>query len=296
MKRSPTNPKTRGFTLVELLIAGGLASVVGLMTYGVMTSTMRLSAQNTVTNVSNFRARQTLDRLGEIVRFAYNTPVLVKADGTTTSGSTGDGLLIKNTLPGPYVFKNANGQAETEIPSGSTSFIVEYAPGAGVEAPKVGDYFLLNLSTQPELEVATVAPASSGTIAKVLITTKQALRETARPGNYSVTACRYRKEAYIFAPSGNQWTLRHYPRVVSGMNYANIANYRELGTGFQKLNGQEWFTTVAEDGTQACWLRALARSSNRGEYTELKSGRNTLTTMPVQVKLWNYTAPPPPQS
>lgn len=296
MKRSPTKQRTKGFTLTELLVAGGLATAVSLMTFSVMTSTMRLSAQNTVTNVSNFRARQTLDRLGEVVRFAQDTPVLIKSDGTAAAGSTADGLLIKNALPGPYVFKNSSGQADADIPSGATSFVVEYAPGAGVDAPKVGDFFLLNLSTQPELEVATVGTPSSGSVAKVAITTRQAITETAKPGSYSVTACRYRKEAYLFAASGNQWSLRYYPRVVAGMNYANIGNYRELGTGFQKLNNQAWFTTVTDNGTQACWLRALARSSNRAEYTEVKNGRNTLTTMPVQVKLWNYTAPPPPES
>lgn len=283
-----------GFTLVELMVAMALATVAGMMVFSVLTSSMKLSSQNMVTNISSQRARQTLDRVGEIVRFALDTPVLIKADGTAASGTTADGILVKNALGGPYVFKNSNGQADADIPSGATSFLVEYAPSAGLEAPAVGDYFLLALATQPELEVATVSAASStGSLSRVQITTKQGIPESAQPGNYTVAASRYRKEACLFAQSGTQWSLRHYSRVTSATNYASAASYRVLGTGFQKLGTQAWFTTVTADGTQACWLRAVARSSDHAEYAESISGRNTHTSMPVQVKLWNYNAPPP---
>lgn len=300
MNSSPTSHQTSagGFTLTELMVSTGLVSAVGLMVFSVLTSTMKLSSQNVVTNVSNYRARQTLDRLGEIARYAQDTPVLINADGTTASGTTSVGVLLKNALGGPYVFKNANGQASAEIPVGTKSFMVEYAPAAGVAPPTVGDYFTLALSTQPELEVVTVGtPTSAGSISKVLITTKTGLAEVAKPGSYTVTARRYRKEAYVFVQSGSYWSLRRYPKVTSAMSYTDSASFTTLGTGFQKLGTQAWFTKVANSGgTQAIWLRAIARSSNRSEYAEKISGRTTLTTMPVQVKLWNYNAPPPPAS
>jgi hypothetical protein len=279
------------------MVSTALVSAVGLMVFSVLTSTMKLSSQNVVTNVSNYRARQTLDRLGEIARYAQDTPVLINADGTTASGTTSEGVLLKNALGGPYVFKNANGQPDTEIQSGDKSFMVEYAPAAGVAAPTVGDYFSIALSTQPELEVVTVGtPTSAGSISKVLITTKQGIPEGAKPGSYTVTGRRYRKEAYVFVQSGSYWNLRRYPKVTSAMNYTNSASFTVLGTGFQKLGTQPWFTKVANSGTEAIWLRAVARSSSRSEYAEKISGRSTLTTMPVQVKLWNYNAPPPPAS
>ena len=304
MSFSPTNHQTRaaGFTLVEMMVSAGLIGVVGLTAFSVLISTMKLSAQNAVTNLSNYRARQTLDRLGETVRFAQDTPLLIKVDGTTTTGSS-DGVLIKNALGGPYVFRNANGQADAEIPSGATSFIVEYAPStgtpppgvppSGADAPKVGDYFSLNLSTQPQLEVLTVGTPSGSPVAKVAITTRTGITETAKPGIYTVSASRYRKEAYIFAQSGSSWSLRRYPVVTAVTNYSSASSYKLMGTGFQKLANQAWFTTVTDNGTQACWLRAVARSSNRPEYAENISKRDTLTTMPVQIKLWNYSAPPP---
>jgi hypothetical protein len=273
-------------------------AIVGVASSGlisVLITTMQLSSQNVVTNISNYRARQTLDRLGELVRYGQDTPVLINLDGTTASGTTSDGILVKNSQGSPYVFINSNGKPADDIPTGSTSFMVQYAPSAGIAPPVVGDYFLLSLSTHPELEVATVsAITNSGTTSSVVITTKQAIAETATPSAYTVTACRYRKEAYIFAQFGNYWTLRHYPRVTAAMSYSSAASYVQLGTGFQKLGSLAWFTTTTDSttATQAYWLHAVARSSNHSEYAETIDAHNTLTTMPVQIKLWNYNAPP----
>ncbi|MEO6786271.1 MAG: prepilin-type N-terminal cleavage/methylation domain-containing protein [Chthoniobacteraceae bacterium] len=296
MNSLPTNHRTRanGFTLVELMVSLAVFAVVSMMIFSVLLSTMKLSTQNAVANVSNYRARQTSDRIGEIVRYAQDTPVLINADGTLAAGTTSDGILVKNALGGPYVFKNSNGQADADIPSGTTSFSVDYAPSAGVGAPQVGDFFSLALSTQPELEVASVGSASvNGPLSSVQITTKTGITEIAKPGSYTVTAYRYRKEAYVFVQSGTQWSLRHYARVTATTSYTNPLSYSVLGTGFQKLGNQAWFTTTISNGTQASWLHAVARSSDHAEYAESIAGRNTLTSMPVQIKLWNYNAPPP---
>ncbi|MEP6668426.1 MAG: hypothetical protein ABJF10_04695 [Chthoniobacter sp.] len=295
MNSSHTNHRIslQGFTLAELMVAMGIAGAVSLMIISVLISTMQLSSTNVVTNISNYRARQTLDRIGEIARYAEDTPVLIKADGTAATTGTSDGILVKNALGGPYVFINSNGHATDDIPSGATTFIVQYAPAAGLDSPKVGDYFLLALSTAPELEVTNVSAVTGGAISQVTITTRTGITETAKPGSYTVSACRYRKEAYVFAQVGSQWTLLHYGKVNATTVYSNSANYKVLGTGFQKLATQAFFTTTTDNGTQAAWLRAVARSSDHAEANEIQSKRNTLTTMPIQVKLWNYTAPPP---
>lgn len=297
MNSSPTNLRTRahGFTLVELLVSTGLVGVVGLVLVSVLVGTMQLSSQNVVTNVSNFRSRQILDRIGNLVRFALDTPVLIKADGTAATGTAADGLLIKKTLGGSYAFKNANGQADADIPSGATSFMVEYAPAAGSGPPVAGDHFVLGLSTQPSLQVATVGTATgNSTLSKVSITTTQALPEVAKPGSYTVFAARFQKEAYVFVQSGTRWDLRHYAKVTATTNFSSAANFTVVGSGFQKLGTQAWFTAVTAGETRYVWLRAIGRSSNHAEYVETISGRNTLTSMPIQIKLWNYTAPPPP--
>jgi type II secretory pathway pseudopilin PulG len=303
--------RAQAFTLVEMMVATGLVGVASLAMISMLVSTMKLSSQNVVTNISNYRARQTLDRLGELVRYAQATPVLITNTGSTASSTTSDGILVKNALPGMYVFKNANGK-DDDIPSGSMSFLVQYVPkstlpgimpsadaslaGQKVEPPAVGDYFLLGLSTHPELEVASVSSVTvSGNVSSVVITTRQGITETASPKNYTVSGTRYRKEAYIFVQSGTSgmWTLRHYPRIVASTSYSSASSYVELGTGFQKMGTEAWFTTSTVNGTQATWLQAIARSSSHAEYAEKISNRTTLTTMPVQVKFWNYNPPPP---
>jgi type II secretory pathway pseudopilin PulG len=298
MNSSLTNQRTsrRAFTLVEIMVATVLVGAVGMIMFSVMISTMKLSTKNVVTNLSNHHARQTLDRIGEIVRYAQDTPVLINANGTTASGGTSDGLFVKNSQGGPYVFKNSNGQADADIPSDAKIFSVEYAAAAGLSAPEIGDFFAVALATQPQLEVVGVGtPTVSGSISKVQVTTRQALGETAKVSSYTASASRYRKEAFIFVQSGTYWDLRHYGKITPLTNYTDSSSYKVIASGFQKLGGQPWFTTgITVDGTQSASLRALARSSNRAEYAEIKSGRTTLTSMPIQIKLWNYKAPPPP--
>ncbi len=295
MSCSPTSRpiKGRGFTLAEMVVAMGLASFFGTLLISVLLTTMRLSSQNVVTNVSSFRARQTLDRLGELVRFAQEEPALISSAGTAASGTTADGILAKRALGGPYVFKNSSGQADAEIAAGTMTFMVEYSSAANMTAPQVGDFFLVNLSTHPELEVASVsAAAGAGAISRVVVTTRQGIPETAKPGSYTVSACRFRKEAYLFVQDGSQWSLRHYPRVVASTSFSDAAAFRVVGTGYQKLGDDAFFTTTAGDGTRATWLHAVARSSDHAERAEMVGGRNTLTRMPIQIKLWNYNAPP----
>ncbi len=311
MNFSPTRRRISAgaFTLVEMMIAAAVFTVVGTVIISVLRSTMQLSSENVVANLSNFRARQALDRAGEVIRYGQGTPVLInadgttatstttvtKADGTTTTGIAADGVLIKNALGGPYIIKNSNGKTD-DIPSGATSFTVEYTSSAGVVAPTVGDYFLINLSTQPELEVTAVGAVTvSGKTSSCLVTTKTGLTEIASPSAYAVNAMRYRREAYVFAANGTQWDLRRYPSVTSSTVYTSPSAYVTMGTGFQKLVqtvSQPWFTTVPDSGTQTIWMRAVARSSDHGEYNEYFTGRNTLTAMPVQGKLWNYSPPP----
>lgn len=300
MNSLPTSLRTRrsGYTLAEIMVATGLVGVVGLILFSTMSTTMRLSSQNVVTNVSNYNARKTLDRIGEIVRYAQDTPTLINKDGTVASTNTADGIVVKNSVDGPYVFRNSNGQSDAEIPETAKSFIVEFSPSASVVAPAVGDFFTLSLSKHPELEVTSVSAVTrSNGVSKVTINTQQALGEVAKPGAYTVAAYRYRKEAFVFAKSGERWDLRHFGSLTALAKFDEPASYRIMGKGFKKLGDQPFFVaTTTLNGTRSVTLRAVARSSDRTEYVEEKSGRSTLTSMPIEIDLWNYNTPPPPES
>ena len=66
-----TNRRTsaRAFTLVEILVSTALAGATGLILTSVLVTTMRLSGQNAVTNLSNYRARQTARGSQDVRRY-----------------------------------------------------------------------------------------------------------------------------------------------------------------------------------------------------------------------------------
>ncbi|EDY17469.1 hypothetical protein CfE428DRAFT_4986 [Chthoniobacter flavus Ellin428] len=282
------------------MVSMSVVGVVGLVMFSVMISTMRLSTVNTATNLSNYRTRQALDRLADTVHYdSVDMPAQINSDGTTASGGTSDGILIKHLVPGMYVFLNSDGTT-ADIASTASAFTLQYATSAWGTLPQPYDYFLLASSTAPELEIPKTGgvgtPTTSNGVTSVAIKTTAAVGEKLTPSYYTVTAVRYRKEAYIFVQNGTSayWTLRFYPTVYPGMDYTNAQNYYTLGTGFEKQGTQGWFTAStdsANNNTQAIWLQALVRSSGHGEYSEDIDKRNTATTMPLQIKLWNYTTP-----
>ncbi len=289
-----------GFTLVELVVSMGVVGVVGVVMFSVLISTMKLSSVNTATNMSNYRTRQALDRLASHVHYdGMDIPVQINADGSTiASGTTSDGIVIKHFLGAGYSFINSDGSTK-DISKGTSKFDIQYATAGDGTLPQDYDYFLVASSTAPELQVAAggvSSPTTAGGITTVTVQMAQSTTETLTPSAFKVTAVRYRKEAYIFVQNGTSsyWTLRYYKMVYPGMSYSDPGKYFVLGTGFQKQGTQAWFTNTPDstNNTQAIWLHALVRSSGHNEYAEHIDGRNTQTTMPLQIKLWSYTAPP----
>ena len=84
--------------------------------------------------------------------------------------------------------------------------------------------------------MASVSSVSqAGQISRVTIGTRQPLGEIARPGSYTVSAYRYRKEAFVFAQSGQRWDLRHFGSLTALSRFNDPASYRVMGSGFRKL-------------------------------------------------------------
>lgn len=278
----------KAFTFVEMIVAAGVLGVAGLIGISMLGAGLRLASQNSALNLSNFRGRQALDRLGAITRYAEEQPELITTTGAAASGSTADGIMVKNQLGGPYVLKDSTGSATNDILATAKTFTVEYVPANGVSPLVVGDWLVVEISTRPELQIATVGTqTASGVIRKNVITTTEALGELARPSMYRVAGYGYRKQAYVFNTAAGQAELRHYPRVTNGMSFSAAANYTVLGRGFQKLNAQPYFQATTINGLDNVWMRSIARSSGGAEHAEKMSGRKTLTTMPISVNLWN---------
>jgi type II secretory pathway pseudopilin PulG len=292
-----------GYTLAEVTVVALLLGLLSLIGMSLLVSTMKLSNQNAVTNLSNFRARQTFDHLCMKVRYALDDPLLITTSGTVvTSGSTAPGLLVKNFVSSPYIVKNADGTTGA-IATSASSFTLEFRTANGMPPPGVGDWLAFQTATHPELEIAGVsALADSGSNQRRLVTTSGTIGEALLPANYYVVGYLYRREAYVFSSATNG-TLLHYPRVSQGMlsisssnssvtyttgtGWGAAANYVAMGQGFTQLNSSEYFTKSSTNSVSYYQLKAVARSSNHAEYTENIPAGRALTTMPVKATLWN---------
>ena len=77
-----------GFTLVELLVAACISSVLGLIMYGVASEGVVAFARNVSINRSYSNARQCMDRISIAMQSAGHVPILLDATGADVSSAT----------------------------------------------------------------------------------------------------------------------------------------------------------------------------------------------------------------
>ena len=83
-----TMRRSAAFTLVEILVATCLSSVVGLIVYGVASEGLTSFARNVSINRSYSNARQSIDRISIAMQSAGHTPILVTNTGTDVPSGT----------------------------------------------------------------------------------------------------------------------------------------------------------------------------------------------------------------
>lgn len=77
MKLSPLKSHQRGFTIVEVMMATGLMTIVGGMIFIVLNSGMNLYAKNTAVNAAHQQARSGVDQMLHMVHGSVSIPQLV---------------------------------------------------------------------------------------------------------------------------------------------------------------------------------------------------------------------------
>lgn len=77
MKLSPLKSHQRGFTIVEVMMATGLMTIVGGMIFVVLNSGMNLYAKNTAVNAAHQQARSGVDQMLHTVHGSVSIPQLV---------------------------------------------------------------------------------------------------------------------------------------------------------------------------------------------------------------------------
>ncbi len=77
MKLSPCSSNQRGFTIVEVMMATGIMTVVGGMIFIVLNSGMNLYAKNTAVNAAHQQARSGVDQMLHNIHGSVSIPQLV---------------------------------------------------------------------------------------------------------------------------------------------------------------------------------------------------------------------------
>jgi hypothetical protein len=84
MKLSNANTTCRGFTIAEMVIAGAVLVLLGLVFFRVLQSGLLLFAKNTAVNIAHEEARGGVNRLVRDIHAAVSVPELRNLDSTTS--------------------------------------------------------------------------------------------------------------------------------------------------------------------------------------------------------------------
>lgn len=127
-------PAGRGFTLIEVLVAMGIMTIVGMIVFLVLNSGMVLYAKNTAVNTAHQQARAGVDQMLQNIHGSVSIPQLVDSNLqpiTTIIDGSGNpvqapGIEFQSFAAGPFpVVANANA-TDTSI----TVYCPGYTPPA----------------------------------------------------------------------------------------------------------------------------------------------------------------------
>ncbi len=208
------------FTLVEILVALGVLSVVGTVAMSYMGSQTFLFAKNTSLNQSHASVRSELDRLTNELQQAQSPPILTDTSGVATGVTPAAGLQFDRLVGDPYViaYPGSPGLAATD-----TSVTVTRSTNilASAPIPRPGDVLLIDPPTGAPIraQVASVAAGVIDAKAKRQLITLTFVaplgvaidwRNPPDTPPQQKTAKLVRREAFIVMPSGDRNELRFY--------------------------------------------------------------------------------------
>lgn len=214
MRRSPRSVDS-GFTLVEILAALAVFSVVGILIASFTMSESWLFAKNTAVNSSHRSVRRALDRLANELQQTQNLPVLIDTAGATTTNATAPGLAYDRLLASPYKVNHPGGLGL----KGSTltmSVTRSTDPLASPALPQAGDIFLLDQPQGPPVraQVAGYIVGAVDPIAKLQTLTLTLSRPLGNDVFWdpaqTKTAPLVRRQAFLVMPAGSRSELRFY--------------------------------------------------------------------------------------
>lgn len=131
----PSSPRSRGFTLPEVMVSTAIMTVVGLIIFLVLNSGMVLYAKNTAVNTAHQQARAGVDQMLQNIHSSVSIPQLVDSNlqpiTTIIDGSgapvQAPGISFQSFAAGPFPVVADALATDTSI----TLNCPGYTPGAG---------------------------------------------------------------------------------------------------------------------------------------------------------------------
>lgn len=237
MKAFQSLHSVRAFTILEMLVGGGVVLIVGGIVAVLLRSSLTLYVKNFSANDATSRGRTVTQRLGDRIQNAVQPPVLIDANGAAVAG-TGPAAGIKCLVPSSLNFYRTSG--DTAATASTIKTIVN--PGDS-SAPAARDYIMLRwydtvTTASGSLFVEIQSVSVSGTLATLTLTKTVQSAMDPTPASTAVIKSGQpfqimRNVAFIAIPSGSVATLRYYSKAksvaVDGATAFNLsANFREL--------------------------------------------------------------------
>ncbi len=236
--------KTRrnlAFTLVELLVAVGISSIVGMIIYGVASEELAAFARNVSINRSYSNGRQSIDQVAISMQSAGHVPVLIDATGTDISPAPALNVpsagirFWRNTTSSAYPISSVVALTSTSITLSLSDPTT--SPATPLAAPVVGDMITIPVLcfqarvTSVSGGVGTATVSFSGTVVSntspTLTAANLVIATTNGANSYTgkMTCLNWTSTAFIAV--NNQ--LRYFPKFISGTTSVSTpTNYHVL--------------------------------------------------------------------
>ena len=218
--------KTRGFTLIEVMVAAGIGAVVALFIGTFLSGSALLFAKNVSTNVTHNSTRSALDRLAQDISQADGAITLITPTGGTVASGSAAGIEFDVLRANPYVVLHPGG---TGITAAATALTLQRTTNAvaGPPLPVVGDAIIADDAPAVRLKVQTATTGTTAGSVQNVPVTLQSAAGTAIP--WAPTAIKgakvVRRVAYVIVQSGGKNELRYYPAAENIADFSTSTAY-----------------------------------------------------------------------
>ena len=226
MKRSFKTSAGGAFTLVEIMIASAVATVVGLAIFTAVNTAMMMAARNLSLNLTNNSERKALDRIEQVIQQANTMPTLITTTGAAAT-SPAAGVTFDYYLGGPYVI-NVSG-ATLAASTTSLTLLRSTNAVASPPVPNPGDVLMINgAPTSIRARISTVVVGStdgSGHQTITITLASQIGAVVSVPTSGVLTAFLVRMVAFIVMPEGTGQELHYYGSYETTSNLSDPTQY-----------------------------------------------------------------------